>query len=101
MLGQGPKNQSLESLQRRTIGQRSSWAELSCDEFTIKAWADLTGAQERAALQNFPLEATGPGHYTSVPTSHWMWAALGEGRRCDFGAGGRLQLRAIPGERLS
>ena len=40
-------------------------------------------------------EATSPGLYISAPNSHWMWAALGEGRRCDFGGGGCLQLRAI------
>ena len=42
-----------------------------------------------------PPEAVSLGLHTSALTSHWEWAALGEGRRCGFGGGGCLQLRAI------
>lgn len=42
-----------------------------------------------------PPEAVSLGLHTSALTSHWEWAALGEGRRCGFGGGGCLQLRAV------
>ena len=50
---------------------------------------------EGSSLKLLPPEAVSLGLYTSAPTSHWKWAALGEGRRCDFGGGGCLQMRAI------
>lgn len=91
---------NLERLQGSRIGQKSEWAELNCDAFTTKASADLTGSLGKGGSSKlFHLETIGPGLYTSAPTSHWMWAAPGKRRKCDFGGGGCLQLGAIPGER--
>lgn len=93
------ENHNLERLQGSRIGQESGWAELNCDTVTTKASADLTGGSgEGGSSKWFHLEAIGLGLYTSAPNSHWMWAAPGEGRRCDFGGGGCLQLGAIHGE---
>lgn len=93
------ENHSLERLQGRRIGQKSGRAELNCDALMTKASADLTGSSGKGGSSKvFHLETIGLGLYTSAPSSHWMWAAPGEGQKCDFGGGGCLQLEAIPGE---